>query len=146
MASLSELLLSPNHRPSLVRDCVQLVDSEVHSKSGLTGVAVKGAYGLVKKIKPGIINEAVDRLIDDFVRELSPYYEQYTANGGGSFSAFLSERSSQVANSLLGVTDRKIQGAQNKTIKKAYEKLRPTGEKHVEAAVPGVGRVVERYL
>jgi hypothetical protein len=34
----------------------------------------------------------------------------------------------------------------NTTIKKTYETLRPQGEKHVTAAVPGLGRVIQRYV
>jgi hypothetical protein len=147
--TLNEILLAGGKRARVTDDCVQLIDDEVRSKTGLGGVAVKGAYAVVKKLSPNIIRDAVDKLLDDFVSRLEPFYADFRANGGGSqsgFSDFLVQRKHAVADALLGVTDRRIQNAKNRTIGKAYEKLRPTGEKHVQAAVPGVGRVVERYL
>ena len=146
MATLAEILLAPSTRPRLVDDCVDLVDREVDTKSGLSGLAVKGAYTVVKKVKPGIIREAVDRLLDEFVSRLEPFHAAFQQKGGGDFAAHLAGQPAQVADALLGVTDRRIARADNATIKKAYEKLRPMGEKHVQAAVPGVGRVVARYL
>lgn len=146
MPALKDILLTDSTRPNLIGDCVALIDREVDGKSGLSGVAVKGAYALVKKVKPGIIQEAVDRLLNDFVAHLEPFFAQFQEKGGGTFASFLEGKAAEVANALLGVTDTRIQGTKHKSIQKAYEKLRPTGEKHVQAAVPGVGRVVQKYL
>ena len=146
MPELKEILLTTECRPRVIDDCVQLIDDEVRGKKGLAAIPVKGAYGLVKKIKPGIIREAVDRLLDDFVAQLEPFHGSYVDEQATDFAAYLSARESEVANALLGVTDRRIGNADKKAIRKAYEKLRPTGEKHVRAAVPGVGRVMAGYL
>src|SRR3954467_4089229 len=74
MSTLSEILLVPGNRPKVVIDCVRVIDEEVDSKGGLTGLAVKGAYALVKAVKPGFVSGAVDGMLDDFVRRLEPFY------------------------------------------------------------------------
>jgi hypothetical protein len=142
MPTLRDLLLVPGKRPAVVRDCVALVDSEVSAKGGLGGIAIKGAYAIVKAVKPGIIDEAVDRLLPDFVERLEPFYVEASTG----FAAHLEKNSTRVAESLLGVTDSRIARAQNGTIKKAYEKLRPSAAKHVQSAVPGIGRVVQKHV
>lgn len=144
MKKLRDILLEPARRPVVVNDCVQLVESEVASKGGLTGIAIKGAYAVVKAIKPGMIQDAVDHLVDDFVVRLEPFYEAQQSQGG-NLEAYLNGRSTEVANALLGVTDDKATRAKNATLKKTYEKLRPTALKHVEAAVPGVARVIDKH-
>ena len=144
-ASLKDTLLAPQKRPALVHDCAQLVDAEVGQKSGLSGMVIKGAYALVKALKPGIIREAVDRLLDDFVAALEPVWSAYQSAGAGDVAQYFNPRASEIADHLLGITDRRIARADNATIKKAYEKLRPQGKKHVEAAVPGIARVVAKH-
>lgn len=146
MSNLEEVLLDPARRGRVVADCVALVESEVGAKSGLSGMAVKGAFAVVRKLKPGIIRDAVDHLLDEFVKRLAPFYADFSGSGSGSLESFLSGRAGQVANALLGVTDARAARAQNATIKKAYEKLRPSGLKHVEAAVPGIAQVISKHV
>jgi len=43
MPTLTELLLVPGNRPKVIADCVQLINEEVDSKGGLTGLAVNPA-------------------------------------------------------------------------------------------------------
>ena len=47
MPTLTDMLLAPGNRPKVIADCTQLINEEVDSKGGLTGLAVKG-YALVK--------------------------------------------------------------------------------------------------
>jgi len=141
-----QALLTPEKRPAVIADCLQLIDSEVASKKGLGGMAVKGAYAVVKRIKPGIIREAVDNLLDDFIAVLDPFYAEFVLQGATSLESFLVTRGATVADALLGVTDKRAQKANNRTLKKAYDKLRPTGVRHTQAAVPGLARVVQRHV
>lgn len=143
---LKDTLLQADKRPQVVTECETLIDEEVNSKSGLTGLAVKGAYAMVKAFKPGIIHEAVDGLLDDFVARLEPFYAAYRSNGDKkSLSDYFTGQKTEVADALLGITDERATRAKNATLKKAYEKLRPQGKKHVEDAVPRLGRLIERY-
>jgi len=145
MATLQEILLAPGRRPTVIIDCVELVDREVASKSGLTGMAVKAAYMVVKKLKPGMIREAVDSLLDEFVGRMQPFYAECLA-AGLQVESFFGSRAEAIANALLGVTDAKAARAKNRTIKSAYEKLRPTGLKHTAAAVPGIARLIRKHI
>jgi hypothetical protein len=144
MPTLTDMLLAPGNRPKVIADCVQLINEEVDSKGGLTGIAVKASYALVKAIKPGFINEAVDHMLDDFVKRLEPFWADAQAKNE-PIGPLMNGRASQVSDALLAISDERAQRSSNPTLKKAYEKLRPTGKKHVEQAVPRVGRLVQKY-
>jgi hypothetical protein len=144
MPTLTDILLVPGNRPKVISDCVLLIQEEVDAKGGLTGLAVKGAFALVKAVKPGFVAEAVDHMIDDFVKRLEPFWAEAQAKNE-PIGPLLSARAPQVADALLAISDERAQRAQNPNLKKAYEKLRPTGKKHVEAAVPRVGRLIQKY-
>jgi hypothetical protein len=144
MSTLNEILLAPGNRSKVVVDCVHLIDEEVDSKGGLTGLAVKGAYALVKAVKPGFVSEAVENMLDDFVRRLEPFYTAAQAKNEPVGPA-MNARAGDVAEALLAISDERAARARNAGLKKAYEKLRPTGKKHVEAAVPRIGRLIAKY-
>ena len=141
MTTLKSALLDSSTRPSVVSDLNQLVDTEVDKK----GIAIKSSYGLVKKIKPGIIEAAIDSLLDDFVERLEPFYAEYAQSGGGSFGEYLASRADEVSDAMLSVTDARAEKSQRETIKKVYNKLRPQGKKNVEEALPALGTVIEKY-
>jgi len=144
MPTLTDMLLVPGNRPKVIADCVQLINEEVDSKGGLTGLAVKGAYALVKAVKPGFVTEAVDHMLDDFVKRLEPFWaDAQTKNE--PIGPLMNARAPQVADALLAISDERAARSTNPTLKKAYEKLRPTGKKHVEQAVPRVGRLIQKY-
>ena len=146
MSQLRSILLKSDNRTRVIGDCVNLVESEVASKSGLGGMAVKTAFGLIKKINPQIIHMAINKLIDDFVDAMDPFFSEYQkANASNLESHWIAKRV-ELADVFLGVTDKRIAKAQNKTIKKAYSKLRSSGAKHVEASVPGIAQVIARYV
>lgn len=145
--TLKEAIEKPGARARVINDCEQLIESEVKSKGGLSGIAIKGGFAVVKAIKPGVIKESVDNLLDGFIERLEPFFVRFTQNPQNKgFGAHLTNEKSAVADALLGFTDDKAKNAQNATMKKAYEKLRPTAKEHVQAAVPGLGAVIERYL
>ncbi|MCC6750747.1 MAG: hypothetical protein IT371_24030 [Deltaproteobacteria bacterium] len=146
MKDLRTIASDPEKRKTLIKDCVELLDSEVKSKTGLSGIAVKTAYGLVKAIKPGVVEESFDNLLDDFTEVLQSYFQKYQEEGSrGTVEAYLAARSADVAESLLGITDRRAAKSSSRTMVKAYEKLRPKGKTHVESAVPRMGRMIEKH-
>ena len=144
MPTLTDILLVPGNRPKVIADCVQVINEEVDSKGGLTGLAVKATYAIVKAVKPGFINEAVDHMLDDFVKRLEPFWTDAQAKNE-PVSALMNARAPQVADALLAISDERAARSSNQNLKKAYEKLRPTGKKHVEQAVPRVGRLIQKY-
>ena len=144
MTTLKEVLTAPAQRPKVISDCVGLIDEEVKAKSGISGLAIKGAYAVVKAVKPGFITEAVDHMLDDFVSKLEPFFERAQV-AGQTATIYLTARPAEVADALLSISDERATRAKNQTVKKTYEKLRPTGKKHVEAAVPGIGRLIDQH-
>lgn len=146
MTTLKDILLTPQARPEVIADCINLIDSEVAHKHGLSGLAIKGAYAVVKKIKPSIIHDAVDALLNDFVAQLEPFYQTYIAAKATDITAFMQQRHNAIAQALLGITDAKISHSSHKTIKSAYEKLRPMALKHVEQAIPGTLHILEKFI
>lgn len=145
----ARLLADRSKRPRILDDCVKLIDAEVDGKGGLSGLAIKGAYKVVSSMKPGFVREAMDSLLDDFVRRLEPFYAMNRDQNGGdpkTFGDFLAKRPHEVADALLGITDDKAKRAKNANLKSAYERLRPQGKKHVEEAVPRVGRTLQMHL
>jgi hypothetical protein len=144
MPTLNDILLVPGTRPKLIADCGKLIEEEVDSKGGLTGLLVKGSFAVVKAVKPGFVSEAVDHMLDDFVKRLEPFWADAQAKNE-PVGALMNARAPEVADALLAISDERAARAQNQTLKKAYEKLRPTGKKHVEAAVPRIGRLIAKY-
>ena len=146
MATLQETLLTPTHRPQLVRDCARLIDEEVSKKGGFSGMAIKAAFLTVKAIKPGFIDGVISALLDDWVGKLEGHFSRWVEGGkSGSFGASCSRDAAGVAEKLLEVTDARAHKADAK-VGSLYNKLRPNAKEHVVAAVPGLGRVVDKYL
>ena len=147
MKNLSDLVKEPEPRQAVIADCVQLIKDEVKSKKGLSGAAVKAAFAVVKAIKPRILEDSVDSLLDDFTVSMQPFYERYQQAGeSGTLEAYLTPQGAEIAEALLSITDRRAERARNKTMVKAYHKLRPKGLANVEQAVPGIGRVLDRHI
>jgi hypothetical protein len=146
LSTLAEYVAKPPVRDRVVADCVALIDEEVKSKGGLSGVAVKGAYGTVKAIKPKFIPEVVDALLDDWVAKLEPYYGKWRSAGGGSLAEYLTARSDDVAEDLLAVTDERASNTKHKTASKLYGKMRPSAKRNVSGAVPKLGALMERHI
>ena len=145
--SLKEVLAAAD-RTKLVDDVVRLIDEEVSRKGGVTGLALKGGYAVVKKLKGGrMIHLAANNLLDDFTDAIDKIYEKFLGEGGtGGFTAFLARHEGEATQALLGITDARAKNSDHGVLRKTYEKLRPQAEKHVKEALPGVGRLVTRYM
>lgn len=144
-ATLKEILLAPERRPAVVADLQRLVDTEVASKSGMSGFAVKGSFAVVKKVKSGFIPHAIDQMLPEFAQKLQSYYSRYEPTRDGSLSSFLVANGSAVSDVLLAVADSRSRKSSHETAKKAYQKLRPQAKKHVEHALPALGDLIERH-
>ncbi len=143
MSTLKEVLASPTARPQVIADCERVIEEEVDSK-GLAGLPIKAAYKIVKAIKPGFVSEVIDHMLDDFAERLDPLY-QAAVSRNEPVTAYFNARPGEVAEALLSITDQRAQRAKNQTLKSAYERLRSSAKKHVEAAVPRISRLVAKY-
>ena len=144
MSSLPEVLTDAGKKPSVVADCLTLIDAEVSDKGGFSGLAIKAGYAAVKGVKPGFIKDAVESLLPEFARVLDPMFQEAKTKGA-PVSAHFSANASRVADALLAITDAKAQKSPHGVVKGAYDKLRGTAKKNVEAAVPRLGRLIEKH-
>ncbi|MEM1349955.1 MAG: hypothetical protein AAGI01_15450 [Myxococcota bacterium] len=147
MSYLKERLASID-RSVVIEDTVRLIDDEVSRKSGLSGMAIKGGYKVVKKLQGGrMIHKAVDMLLDDFTGALAPVHDEFRAQGDvTSFSDFLVQQNMRASDALLKITDDKAARAKTRVLKKTYDQLRGQAERHVVDALPGVGRLIDRHV
>ncbi len=144
MSSLPAVLNDEQKKPAVVEDCLALIDAEVADKGGISGLAIKAGYAAVKGVKPGFIKQAVSDLLPEFAEALDPIYQE--AKGGNKgVSDFFSSHSSRVADALLAITDAKAQKSKSGVVKGTYDKLRGTAKKNVEAAVPRLGKMIEKH-
>ncbi len=146
MSTLVERIAIPPQRAKVIEDCGHLIDDTVKHKSGLSGMAVKGAYATIKTIKRGFVPGVVDALLDDWLGKVQPYYDRWSAGGGGTFAEFLIARSDDVAEDLLSETDQRAQTTTHTTAKKAYVRMRGTAKKNVVEAIPELARMIEKHL
>lgn len=144
MPSLPETLSDESKKNQVVDDCCSLIDAEVSDKGGLSGLAIKAGYAAVKNIKPGFIRHVVFDLLPEFSAALDPIYQEAKSKGA-AVSAHFNSNTGRVADALLAITDGKAQRSKSGVVKSTYEKLRGMAKKNVEAAVPRLGKVIEKH-
>jgi hypothetical protein len=142
MGTLRDIVGDGEKRKEVVAKAIEMVDAEVSDKGGISGMAIKTVYAMVKGLAPGMMNKLMNGLLDDFMGALEPFHDEAKQKGADLKAHFVS-RQSDVANALLATTDARAARANQGTLKKGYEKLRPTAQKHVEQAVPRVAELVK---
>ena len=149
MRTVPETLLAPETRPRVIADCEKLVDKEVADMSGVTGTAVRLAYKTVSTFDSGHIPAMIGTILPNVAEALQPYWASFAANpavSGGDFGAYLASREDEVAESLLAITDSRQRASSRPTIVKAYKTVRGSAVKHVKAALPALGQLVQGYM
>lgn len=144
MAHLKDLIGQGDKRRDVVGDACKVLDAEVADKTGLSGVAIKGAYKVVQSVKPGFVPEVVDHMLDEFLDALDPIYQEALEKRVAP-GAHLKANRERVAEALLAVTDSRAEKSDHGMLKKTYSKLRGTAKRHVEAAAPRLGELLERH-
>jgi hypothetical protein len=144
MPSLPEVLTSDAKKQSVVDDCMHLIDDEVKDKGGLTGLAIKAGYSAVKGVKPGFVKNVVTDLLPDFAKALDPIYQEGQSKGQKA-AAYFDANTGRVADALLGITDAKAARSSSSVVKGTYDKLRGSAKKNVEAAIPRLGKLIEKH-
>jgi hypothetical protein len=143
--TLQDTLLTPGTKPHVVADCQALIDAEVDAKSGLSGAGLKVAYKAVTSFASGYYQSVITNMLPDMAAQLEPFWADFTAAGGGSFGDYLAKRGPEVAEALLKVTDRMGRESSRATVVKAYNAVRGGAAKHIEAALPALGALVQKY-
>jgi len=146
-ATLRETLLAPDIRPRVIADCEDLVNREVAEMSGVTGTAVRLAYKTVRTFDAGHIPAMIESILPSVAEALEPYWGNFTAefSGGRDFGGYLASHEDEVAEALLAITDSRRRASSRATIVKAYNTVRGSAVKHVKAALPALGALVEKY-
>jgi hypothetical protein len=145
MPTLQELFLNDANFPRLVADAQALVESELANKGGISGTAVKAAYKAVTAFAPGYYQETLSGMLPDMLAQLQPYWADFGASGGADFGDYLAKRGEEVAESLLAVTDNMAQLSGRAAVVKAYQMVRGGAGKNIEAALPALGAMVQKY-
>lgn len=144
MGSLVEVLKDNHKRSAVITDCEQMLEAEVADKKGLSGVAVKGAFKLVKKFKPGMIRLTLDDMIDELAEKVDPFWKECQSSGDDAGS-FFQRKKVDVANALLGITDGRMERSPNRGIKKAYSSLRPKAVDYIGQAMPRFSAIIKKH-
>ena len=87
----------------------------------------------------------MESLLPDLVAQLEPYWADYAASGASGFGDYLAKRGDEVSEALLSVTDERAKRSGRAAIVKAYRAVRGSAAKHVTAALPAVGALVQKY-
>ncbi len=134
MGSLVEVLKDPGKRRAVVDGGVRVIEQEVADKGGLSGLAIKATFKVVQGLRPGFVPMALNHLMDDFARQMDPFWLDCQAKKEDP-RGYFTRRGSEIANALLTITDERARRGEGPA-RSAYEKLRPEGVKHVTAAMP----------
>ena len=144
MATLQDLLLTPENGPHLIADTQALVDSEIASK-GITAAPLKAAYKAVTAFAPGYYQQAITAMLPGMVYQLEPYWADFTTSGGADFGDYLAKRGEEVSESLLTVTDDMAANSGRAAVVKAYRMVRGGAGKNITTALPALGAMVQKY-
>jgi len=144
-ATLEQALLAPDIHPKVIDDCYALIQQQVSEMSGISGTAVKLAYKTVTKFAPGHVRHMVESPLPEMAAKLEPYWADFSASGGSTFGDYLAKRPDEVSEALLSITDARAAASTRPTITKAYGTVRGNAAKHVTAALPNVGALVQKY-
>jgi len=79
------------------------------------------------------------------LEQLQPFWADFQTAGGGSFGDYLVKRNEEVAEALLKVTDDMAKDSERAAVVKAYGTVRGGASKHIQAALPNLGALVEKY-
>ena len=144
MGSMVQAVQDTQKRPLIIQDCSALLDEQVHNKKGLTGIAVKSAFKVIKSFKPGIVPKALDDMLDEFSAKVDPFWLQCQEQGAEPAS-FFSKNSTSIANALLSITDERAKNSPNKGLVKAYNGLRGKAVDHIAEALPALARLIAKH-
>ncbi|GAB1541302.1 hypothetical protein NUACC21_39730 [Scytonema sp. NUACC21] len=140
---LTDGLVNPDKKNILVADCTKLLDEQVGSMKGVSGLAIKAGYAAIKGIAPDYCSGAIERLLPESFTALDPIWNEGVQTGNPV--EHLTQNRDRTADALLGITDAKIERSKNTTVRGVYNKLRSSAKKHVEDAVPNLAKIIDNY-
>ena len=143
------MIEDPKIYETVMADSLKILDQEVAKRSGLSGMAIKGGYKVLKGIQQGkMLKMILSALLPDFIERLDPYYSRFQKKEGKgkTWTDFLRPDFDTIADEFLKVTDSKAKESSNPSIRKTYDKLRPKAKKEVLASLPALTKMMEKYI
>ncbi|WAL60188.1 DUF6918 family protein [Thermocoleostomius sinensis] len=140
---LTEKISDQHTQATVAADCAKLIDEQVAAKNGISGLALKAAYGVVKGVEPSYIPGAIQRLLPDALVALDPLWNEGVQSGDPV--QHLIQNRSRTAETLLSITDAKISKTKNGVVRSSYNKLRKSVKNDVEEAVPGLAKILATH-
>jgi hypothetical protein len=144
-SNLPDILQVDGAQQAITADCQALIEQELSAKSGVSAAALKVAYKAVTAFAPGYYQSTVDSMVPNLLKQLQPFWADFQTAGGGQFGDYLVKRGDEVSEAMLQVTDDMTYGSERPAMVKAYNAVRGGAGKHIEAALPSVGSLVEKY-
>jgi len=141
--NLTTLLDDPEMKKRVIADSTRILEEEVASKRGLRAAALKAGFKTFKRLSPGIIHSAFDKLLPAFAPAIDPFYERGKATG--DVHRYFRDQRGPIADALLAVTDTKAGAAKNRVMVKVYRSLRGPARGYVMDAVPRISGLIVRY-
>src|ERR1700733_3863913 len=138
------MLLPPDVQPKVVADCQSMVDQERASK-GIAATPIKVAYKAVTAFAPGYYQETVTNMLPSVAYQLEPFWADFLASGGSGLGDYLVKRADGVTQALLSITDGMAGESERASVVKAYKAVRGSAGKNIEAALPNLGALVQKY-
>lgn len=140
---LNDQIKAQQTKADLVADCAKLIDDQVAAKNGISGLALKATYGVVKGIGANYVSGAIERILPDVLNALDPIWNEGMQTGNPV--EHLTQNRSRTADMVLSVTDARIEKSNNGVVRGAYSKLRKSVKSDVEDAVPDLARIIDRH-
>lgn len=141
---LSTYLTPASARPAVIADACALIDDEVDRASGLSAMAIRSAYRVLTGVRPGTVPRAVDGLLDPFADRLDPFYQEHVTTGRPLAEVLVRQRTS-MADALLSITDDRAARTSQVTVRRAYQRVRGSARRYVEAAAPGIAELIAAH-
>lgn len=140
---LREKIQDAGTKASIAEDCAKLLDEQVASKGGISGLTLKAAYRALKGIGPTYVTRALQRLLPQALDALQPLWD--TGVEKGAPVEYLSSNQVEAADALLTMTDEVISNSKNTIVVAAYKQVRKSLKGDIEEAIPGLAEIIGRY-
>lgn len=151
MTTLHTIVGRDPSRQVFIQDCVRLITQTVQAQAGLSGMAIKGSYAAVLKLRPRFLDGALAYLLDDFIQCLEPFYAEAMAQAPRAplhpswLSTYFTNHQAAITEAMLRITDDHAQRSSHGPLKSIYMRLRPIGKSCVQSVIPELGLVLQRY-
>jgi len=140
--SLGELVKNSAVKASLIEDCDRLINAQAAQKAGVSGMAIRTAYRVVKGVGPTYTRGAISRMLPATLDALDTIWQEGMQSGNPV--EYLNEQRSRTADLILSVTDHRIRYTSGPVVG-VYNKLRKSVKGDVEEAVPELANILERH-